>query len=84
MQVVVYAEDLSGRKDDGYYTKPDLAAALDLFFDGTDSQNFVDDDGAHPITRAEVEDAFGQDRRVTFYNSDGEKVVISIDPSASH
>lgn len=33
MRVIVYAQDLSGRNDDGYYSKPDISSALDIFFD---------------------------------------------------
>lgn len=83
MTVVIYAQDLSGRKDDGYYTKPDIGNALDIFFDSQGSANFSDHDGENPIAREDAEAIFQQDKRVTFYNSDGEKIVISHDASSS-
>lgn len=79
MQVIVYAEDLSGRGDDGYYTKPDINAALDIFFSAGSLPNFVDPDSEKEIGRDEAQVIFQQDNRVTFYNADGEKVVISLD-----
>lgn len=82
MRVVIYAQDLSGRKDDGYYTKPDLNSALDIFFDPEKIDTFLDDEGDSPLPRKDAEEIFRQDRRVVFYNSAGEKVVISNDPSA--
>jgi len=83
MRVVVYAEDLSGRRDDGYYTKRSIAAALDIFFSAGSSPNFTSSEGEDELTRADAEAMFDQDKRVTFYNADGEKVVISLDPCAS-
>jgi len=82
MRVVIYAQDLSGRNDDGYYTKPDLSSALDISFDPEKVDAFLDDDGEHPLLREDAEEIFRQDKRVTFYNSEGEKIVISNDPSA--
>jgi len=82
MRVVIYAEDLSGRKDDGYYTKPDVSAALDIFFKSDDEQNFYDSDTEEVLTRAEAEELFREDGRLTFYNGEGEKVVIALDPSS--
>ena len=82
MRVVIYAQDLSGRNDDGYYTKPDLTSALDIFFDQEKAGVFLDDEGESPLMRGDAEEIFRQDKRVTFYNSEGEKVVISYDPSA--
>lgn len=82
MRVVVYAQDLSGRNDDGYYTKPDLSSALDIFFNPENIEAFLDDEGESPLLRENAEEIFLQDNRVTFYNSAGEKVVISYDPSA--
>ena len=82
MRVVIYAQDLSGRKDDGHYTKPDLNSALDIFFDPEKIDTFLDDEGDSPLLRIDAEEIFRQDRQVVFYNSAGEKVVISIDPSA--
>ncbi len=82
MRVVIYAQDLSGRNDDGYYTKPDLSSALDIFFDPEKVDIFLDDEGDNPLPREEAEEIFRQDKRVTFYNSEGERVVISYDPSA--
>jgi len=81
MRVVVYAQDLSGRRDDGYYTKPSLSDALDIFFGTAGNGAFVDEDAEHPMTRGDAEALFETDSRVTFYNADGEKVVISLDPS---
>lgn len=81
MRVVIYAQDLSGRNDDGYYTKPDLSSALDIFFDPEKVDAFLDDEGENPLLREDAEEIFRQDKRVTFYNSEGEKVVISYDPS---
>lgn len=83
MRVIVYAEDLSGRSDDGYYTKPSIAAALDIFFSAGASPNFTNSEGEDALSRADAEAMFEQEKRVTFYNADGEKVVISLDPSAS-
>lgn len=82
MRVVVYAQDLSGRRDDGYYTKPDLASALDLFFTPEGSKLFLDEDANDQLTREDAEALFGIDRRVTFYNEDGEQTIISADPSS--
>jgi len=83
MSVIVYAQDLSGRKDDGYYTKPDISAALDIFFDTPSTVNFVDDGAEHVLSREDAEAIFAQDGRISFYNADGEKVVITRDPSRS-
>jgi len=82
MRVVIYAQDLSGRNDDGYYTKPDLSSALDVFFDPEKVDTFLDGEGENSLLREDAEKIFLQDKRVTFYNSDGEKVVITYDPSA--
>jgi hypothetical protein len=81
MMVVVYAQDLSGRRDDGYYTKPDIAAALEIFFTPPDAGNFLDVEAEIPLTREEAREIFEIDGRVAFYNEDGEKVVISRDIS---
>ncbi|WP_226019755.1 hypothetical protein [Novosphingobium sp. FKTRR1] len=81
MRVIVFAQDQSGRRDHGHYTKPDLASALDLFFSPDGSKLFLDVDGADEITREDAEAAFVIDRQVTFYNEDGEQTVISADPS---
>lgn len=81
MQVIVFAQDLSGRRDDGYYTKPDLASALDLFFVPDGSKMFQDADGNDEMTREDAETTFDVDRRVTFYNENGEQTVITADPS---
>lgn len=78
MTVIVYAEDLSGRRDDGYYTKPDIEVALDIFFE-PDRSNFLEADCENPITRGEARSFFDLEKRVTFFNEDGEKVVISLD-----
>ena len=83
MQVIVYAQDLSGRRDDGYYSKPSVAAALDIFFSAGASPNFTSSEGEDELSRADAEAIFNQEKRVTFYNADGEKVVISLDPTAS-
>lgn len=83
MRVVIHAQDLSGRRDDGYYTKPDIVTALDIFFDTPSAINFSDADAEHMLTREDVEAIFSQDGQVSFYNADGEKVVISLDPSKS-
>ena len=82
MRVVVFAQDLSGRRDDGHYTKPDIGSALDLFFSGEDPKNYLDDSGEEEMSREDAEGIFSVDRRVTFYNENGEKIVISADPSA--
>ena len=79
MRVIVYAEDLSGRKDDGYYSKPDLASALDVFFGAGAGINTIDADGEDELNREDAEAMFNSDKRVTFYNEDGERVVISAD-----
>ena len=81
MRVVVFAQDLSGRNDDGYYTKPELSLALDIFFASKNPNAFSDVDGEHPLTREDAEGIFKLDKKVIFYNEDGEKVVISYDPS---
>lgn len=81
MRVIVFAEDLSGRGDDGHYTVPSAEAAFEIFFGSEDEQNFADQDGENPVSREEIEEIFSQDRRVTFFNSNGEKVVISLDPA---
>jgi len=83
MRVVVFAEDLSGRRDDGYYTKPTLAEALSLFFSDAGSNNFLDAEGNDEFTREDAEVAFEQSKRITFYNEEGEKIVIAAD-SASY
>lgn len=82
MRVVVYAQDLSSRKDDGYYTKPDISEALDIFFDAA-TANFIDDEAEHALSRQDAEALFDQDGKISFYNADGEKVVITRDPSWS-
>ena len=81
MRVVIYAQDLSGRNDDGYYTKPDLSSALEIFFNSSKPEAFLDSDGENPLSRSDAEEIFRQDRKVTFYNETGEKVVISKDHS---
>jgi hypothetical protein len=81
MRVIVFAQDLSGRRDHGHYTQPDLASALDLFFSPDGSKLFLDVDGADEITREDAEAAFVIDRRVTFYNETGEQTIITADPS---
>lgn len=83
MRVVVFAEDRSGRCDDGYYTKPSISEALDIFFADRASPNFTNSEGEDALSRADAEAMFDQEKRVTFYNVDGEKVVISLDPTAS-
>ena len=80
MRVVVFAEDRSGRRDDGYYTKPSISAALDIFFSADASPNYTSSEGEGELSRAAAEAIFNQDKRVSFYNADGEKVVISLDP----
>lgn len=81
MQVIIYAQDLSGRNDDGYYTKSDLSSALDIFFGTGETGYFLDTESEHPLSKDDATAIFGQDRRVTFYNEVGEKVVISYDSS---
>jgi hypothetical protein len=81
VRVIVYAEDLSGRRDDGHYSKPDLASALDIFFAPDAGVSSIDVDGEHPLSRDDAETMFNDERMVTFYNVDGEKVVISADPT---
>lgn len=78
MTVIIYAEDLSGRRDDGYYTKPDIDVALDIFFE-PDRSNFLEPECENPVTRDEARTFFLQEKRVTFFNDEGEKVVISLD-----
>lgn len=82
MRVIVYAEDLSGRRDDGHYSAVDLAAALDIFFAPDAGKNTIDRDGEDTLDRGEAEAMFTQERRVTFYNAEGERVVLSADPTA--
>jgi hypothetical protein len=82
MRVIVYAQDLSGRRDDGYYSKPDLASALNIFFGPDTGGNTSDEGGESVINREDAEAIFAVEKRVTFFNEDGEKVVISADPSA--
>ena len=82
MRVIVYAQDLSGRRDDGYYSKPDLPSALDIFFGPEAGNNFSDQDGEHVLSREDAEAVFNVERRVTFFNEIGEKVVIAADPTA--
>ena len=81
MRVIVYAQDLSGRRDDGYFTKPDAASALDIFFDVGGVTAFLDAEGENPLNRKDAELILEQDRRVKFFNENGEEVIISIDPS---
>ena len=83
MRVVIHAQDLSGRNDDGYYTKADISSALDIFFNSSSAVNYSDADAEHVFTRQDAEGIFGLDGQVTFYNADGEKVVITLDPSKS-
>ena len=82
MRVIIYAQDLSGRKDDGYYTKPDLSSALDIFFDPENVETFLDNEAESPLRREDADEIFRQDKRLTFYNSAGEKIVISYDPTS--
>lgn len=81
MRVIIYAQDLSGRKDDGYYSKPGLASALDIFFGPDAGVNTMDADGEDTLSREDAEALFSSDRRLTFYNEAGERVIISADPS---
>ncbi len=81
MRVIVFSEDKSGRRDHGYYSKPDLASALDVFFSPSGSKMFLDMDGNDEMTREDAMAAFEVDRQVTFYNDDGERAVITADPS---
>jgi len=81
MRVVVYAQDLSGRRDDGYYTKPDITSALDLFFAGGTAKHYFDQEGNHEVSREDAEAIFKTDGRVTFYNEDTEKIVLVTDVS---
>lgn len=83
MRVVVHVEDLSPRKDDGYYSKPDLASALDILFRPDAGQYTLDADGEDPLGRDDAEGLFKVDGQVTFFNEDGERIVITRDPSAS-
>ena len=82
MRVIVYAQDLSGRNDDGYYTKPDISSALDIFFGAGEIDTFIDDEGENPLSRHDAEEIFQSFKKITFFNADGERVVISYDPSA--
>lgn len=77
MRVIIYAQDLSGRKDDGHFTKPNISEALDLFFNDPDFNHFLDVDSEIPLTRDQAEAIFREEREVVFYNCTGEKVVIS-------
>jgi hypothetical protein len=81
MRVVIFAQDLSSRNDDGYYTKPDISSALDIFFPSGQADAFLDADGENALSRNDAEAIFQQDKKVIFYNEAGEKVVISQDPS---
>ena len=81
MRVIVYAQDLSGRRDDGHYSKPDLASALDIFFASDAGTKSSDPEGEHVLSREDAETLFNDERRVAFYNEQGEKVVISADPT---
>jgi hypothetical protein len=74
MRVIVYAQDLSGRNDDGYYSKPDISSALDIFFDAGKMDTFIDDEGENPLSREDAEEIFRSFKKLTFYNSDGEKL----------
>ena len=79
MPVIIYAEDLSGRRDDGHYTKPDIDIALDIFFSTKHSRNFLEPECENPFSRDEAKDIFLLEKRVVFFNEEGEKVVISLD-----
>lgn len=83
MRVVVYAQDLSGRRDDGYYTKSNISSALDIFYFPEGTKIFADPNGENEMSRDCAEELFKADRRVEFYNTDGEKMVISVDPSTT-
>lgn len=67
------------------YTKPNLAAALDIFFVGDDPDTFhdADCDVDQQVSREDAELAFGDAGEVGFYNSEGEFTKISADPSAN-
>jgi hypothetical protein len=82
MRVVIYAQDLSGRQDDGHYTKPDISSALDIFFDPNTTEIFSDSDGENHLSRNEAEGIFRLNKKLVFYNADGEKIIISYDPSS--
>ena len=82
MSVIVFAQDLSSRRDDGHYSKPDLASALGIFFGNPAAANFMDSGGQDELAREDAEAIFQQDGRVIFFNEDGEKVVIASDPTA--
>lgn len=80
MRVIVHAEDLSSRGDHGYYTKPDISAALALFFSGG-TTNYLDRNAEDPLTLGEALDFFAHEGRILFFNEAGEKVVITRDPT---
>jgi hypothetical protein len=84
MQVIVHAEDRSGRGD-GYYTKPDIDSALDIFFESVSDPVYADRDGESLLTKEDAAAIFADENAVTFYNEDGEQVTISRDwtPSKS-
>ena len=81
MTVVVYAQDLSGRRDDGHYTKPDINSALEIFFNLPEAEIFIDADAENRLTIDEAREIFEVGGQVSFYNEDGEKVIISLDPT---
>jgi hypothetical protein len=81
MQVIVHAEDRSGRGD-GYYTKPDLDAALDVFFGPEADPVYADRDAETRIDRSEAADMFSKGGSVAFHTADGERVEITRDRSA--
>lgn len=81
MTVIVHAQDGSGRGD-GYYAKPDLATALDPFFGPDCDPHYADADGEEQVTREDVAGTFDQQGETSFYNEDGERVVITADRAA--
>lgn len=75
MQVIVHVEDHGGRGD-GYYTKPDLQSALDIFFGLRSEPVYADQDAENPLDLATAIDVFAEENEVVFYNDDGERVRI--------
>jgi hypothetical protein len=55
---------------------------LDIFFGPEAGNNTSDQDGEHVLSREGVEAVFNVERRATFFNEIGEKVVITADPTA--
>lgn len=70
-------------RGDFTYTQNSIEEALDVFFVGDQPDAYWDEDGEEPISRAEADEFLREERGLRFYNSEGERTVLTLDPSAN-